>query len=1152
MYALLKKMPMRKFEKNAARLPASSPVPKKVLLKIERRRMLEKNVERIYRNALAVFLNQATDNVDAWFGKLFPDASPGSIDAIQRVKGENDAANQMKIFDSAITHFFFLQWLYNRRSYFVKPNDEAAAANNYQKLKTWIELLYDLRNYWSHVDHDQIFLNGAPLEEVNELLLDLYMQACAESKVKIPGGYRGAKGVNVSVVEMGENVNGGYGAVEVNKLSLTGTLFYACLFLDGGQVTGFLESMEQSSCDAKVLHERLKWRKNYPNVPYPKCFTNNKNRFLYARDVYRYWQLRRHGASFAVDEALSKKEACFSMLEYLKSCPKETLTLSGIRRRSMDALVDGYEYEVRKKDEFFGWALAYWDEEMRRLGITDWQWAHHEDAEKIQDARNELEQKAKEAGKPYHFPRYQKVVFGIPQNTDERLSYRNDENRFTYFLLKEVKEVSEVEEVSEVTEPTRAMFRYKHPDGKMVIGLMGGRLLCSVLEWYFYKFPIGREDQEDGDRRGFWMKFFHACFTHIEATQRTAKPKASVSREQVEKRIGFLSKKYSGKIDQPHQMSQFILDTWNQIISYGCTANRECANDSKGRLGAKNGYRELLRYLLLMDSNGGEEQRKQAHKSLTGTLKQLGRSKSIESYFQVINSAFSECEPSASPFPLKKALTVCQHFDLCRQYREKMLDKFEKKLAAEFNVDDWRPAYEMRWLGLRDARTPQSARQASPATAKAPLQTDVVNVDSGSYPAAGLPRDVRHLKDEAWQSYLKTLNGGCVEKIHSQIYPSPNGCTLLIPAFYENATYTPANKHAGSIRDHKRLYLIRRQDTVLSHIAYKKWCSVAEGTLHNLILQNVSCQMVDFSLPVGGLFIHFYYREFKQDRYLLPPNLTEKICNLLQSRGIVRKGAHIDFSSMKPSYKSILAMLTKKQQYRKLLTQQEQALPVEEKEKVWEERFARLEPLIFYPTREEGRFYFDELFQSYLICRRTFLNKIYQLEETYTVDRKAGERYADFDTYANSLAEKGYLDEAGKRKLIAIRNAAIHNDIPPQKYLPQDNNLVKTVQNTTNRQYFNYFGEGILLINSIMAQLSAPTQEPEEELAQEPMQELAQEPKEEAKEQDKNQRRLSKKEIKQRTRENREKRRKRREYVVSDYTFGSLLSAALKGGDTSS
>ncbi|MDR0566241.1 MAG: hypothetical protein LBG47_04280 [Prevotellaceae bacterium] len=1022
---------------------------------------MKKEVGEKYRNALAVFLNLATDNVEEWLRSV-PNI-PENITAIDALENKDDVEAQKQLFDSAVSHFYFLEWLYGKGAYFTKPNDEAAADKNCQTLAVYIKLLYGLRGYWSHVDHDEILLTGKPLREMNRMLLGLYMQACAESKTYIPEKYKGSAGINRVAMEISEDV---YTMTKViPKLSLTGAVFFTCLFLDGGQINNFLESLEQSCYTVEELYAQTENLKSWLLMPYSENPAGKGKDFLYARDVYKYWQLRGRRAAVISDAALDEKEACIDMFEYLKRCPREALKLSDAKRgKNSRILFSGHAYDIREKDKFFDWALAFWDDEMARLGIADWQWARHQATEKIQKAREKLDQQAKETGRPYHLPRHEKVAFGIPQDPQERASCRSGEHGATYFLLKESgaegdSKADKTASAAAGDKATRALFRCKRSDGKMVIGQMSGRLLCSVLEWYFYKFPVGK-DEYDAERSAFWMKFFHACFSHIENEQRAAKPKANASREQVKNRIGYLRKQYSAAVKQPHRQMQFILSTWNQIISYGCAKNRETAGSNKIK------YQKLRCYLSLMTANV-KEQLERAHADMVKLLENWGKNKSNEPYFEVINSAFSECGVSNIPSAVEKPLTVGEHVDLCKRYRLEMLNAFEEKLAAAFNVDDWRPAYEMRWLGLSDARTPQAARQASPATAKARPQTNVINVDNGSYPAAGLPRDVRHLAEENWQRYLKTLNGGCVEKIHPLIHPSPNGCTLLIPAFYENAAYTPSSRHSSSIRDHKRLYLIRRQDTVISHIAYKKWCSIEGKKVQDLVLQNFSHQNLEFDLPVGSVFIRFYYRYFKQNRHHLPPKLSKSICDLLQKRGFVQEGDHIDFSCMKPVCK---AELTHEEQCRRLLSKQEQALPADQKEKLRKKYFERMDSVIFQPDRENGKLYFDEILQSYAICRRAMVDKIHRLERVcraaYKITRNDGECYTDFEVYANKLVEKGHINEQEQAKLIKIRNAAFHGDIPEENYAPQD--LLKKVKKNPDRPYFDYFGEGNALIGKIL------------------------------------------------------------------------------------
>jgi hypothetical protein len=1016
----------------------------------------EKRID--YRNVLSVYLNLATDNVDIWLKKLFPDERISEIKNLN-FEDESEIEYGIYIFESAKSHFFFLNRLYENEylDYFKKPNDETTIVNNYPKLMLWINLLYDLRNYWTHVDHDKITLTGKELKELNEILINiLYLEACNESKTKIPEQYENALGINIVKKVKIDDDNYEIEGI-TDELSITGIIFYACLFLDGKQINDFFESMTQSRYSLSELNERMYFRKKNPDVPYPEKLTKAKKDFLHACDVYRYWQLRGHRANIVSTYDLDAKESCFGMLEYLKRCPKEYLDLNNpASDKNSEIIIDDKEYSIRQKDKFFDWMLAFWDEEMQCLDINGWQWARHQTTEKIKETKKDLEKEAKENGCLYHFPRYQKVLFDIPENEEERLNYNRHEYGFPYFLLKD----------DNSDKATNAMFRYKNSDDEMVIGLMNSRLLCSVFEWYLYKFPINGE-HDNNHKKEFWKRFFNACYAYIASTQRITKQKTNVTKEQIEKRIKFLRAKYDENPDNMHRKLQYILDTWNQIISYGCDTNMEHANDFNGRLGAKNGYQKLLTCLSLMN-NSLEERRKQTHRDMINILKQLGMLKSKESYFTVINNAFIKCRITNSPFPLNKATTIEEHFDLCKNYRIKILKSFEENLAATFDVDKWRPAYEMRWMGLSDARTPQAARPTSIVRDKKPLNTNIINVDNGSYPAVGLPRDVRHLMEQNWQDYLIGISNGCLESPHAKIYPSPNDCTLVIPEFYKNAEYKAHDENSAIIYKRKRLYLIRRQDTVISHIAYKKWCEATRQLVEGWALQSFDYQRQKLDLPVGKIFIRFSYRYFKQNRYQLSPELTERICNLLVKRHIVNKGDIIDFNNLVPADKSVL---TVKEQYIRLLSKEEQMLSAAEKEKLREERFNRMNSLIFYPSTEKGKLYFDEILQNYIICRRVIIDKIHELEHkclaAKIIRRKPSENRIGFAAYTKCLVSNGYINEEEQEKLRNIYTSAFHGNIPDEENVPK--NLIAETKD--KKQYFDYFGEGITLINKILGKL---------------------------------------------------------------------------------
>lgn len=1027
--------------------------------------MKKKSSKEIYRNAFAVYLHLAADNVVQWLNLNVADKK----DAVERLKGESSPENKAQFWSAARKNIYFIEWAAKNGRYFHPDRVEGKTTEeieqeNYLKLLDWIKVLFDIRNYWSHTKHNTVLL---PVE-LNDILLEFYLQACATSTGKIPDRYKGSEGLNYCLKEkvMDDEDIEIYNITGLTtELSITGYMFFTCLFLDGQQINSFLEDMEQSVYSFDMLGKRSEFRLNHPREQYPEELTEKKKQFLYARDVYTYWRVRGHRDNIIEEHSLDEKEDYYSMLEYLKRCPKERLELVDAEPDENNKFCIAEEiYDVREKDKFMEFTLEFWDEEMGRLRLTDWSWAHHQSADEKHKIKLELEKQGQESGRPYRFPRYKKVIFDLHLDEDSLLNYRNDEHGFPYYLLKDESDTF-----------VQAMFRYKHPNGKTVIGLMGSRLLCSVMEYYLWKFPVTDYSHEtERERKDFWNIFFKACYNQIAEFKRNEKEKPFVTSEQVENRIDLLAERYEAMTEDEeistHRKITFILQTWNQIISYGRTTNLEHAIDSKGIIGGKNGYQELMRYLTLLD-NDILDKGKQAHESLMRLLNQLGTLKSKESYFSVINKAFQSTKVSNSPFALKKHETLDEQFNLCKNYRNAKLETFRTKLN-DFNPEDWRPAYEMRWLGLHDGRTIEASQQTKPAELRETPPTHIVNIDNKQYSAMGLPRDIRHFTDTIFRM---NIDADTLEKVHANIYPSPNGCTLLIPDFY-----TRDGVELGTIRGNqhgrKRLFLIRRQDTALSHQAYLKGVKFEKKPLNGIELKNTNFQEIEMQLPVKEgdvtiLFVRFFYRYFKQNRYQLPMQLTKQLCKLLVERKLMEIGDEMKFNRLQLVSKETMNY----DQRNELLSNEEKKLPLAEKQKLIEERFARIKPMMFKPSTDSTQFYLSELLDSYTICRRAMVEKLFQLERLtlelypHIVENEAG--YIPFANILDCLSENGMLvDKTEKDKLNQIRNAAFHCKLPEPDYLPAE--LLKPINDKkkgkVEKHFLDIFGTGLEITNRIV------------------------------------------------------------------------------------
>lgn len=1036
----------------------------------------KKEPKEIYRNALAVYLNMAVDNLPKWLNLEEPERQ--YLEKILDNFGKNNNIEKMRsIWGAAQKNIYFIEWAVNNKRYFAPDPEEESMQDvvlkdNYAKLLGFVKMLVKIRNYWSHIKHSNSVIENE-LKKSNELkdfLLELYLRACGSTEVEIPQMYKGSEGLYVCDKDPKSEPEPFKVICITNEFSITGYVFYTCMFLDGQQINSFMEAMEQSNYKFDELEKRRMFRLTNPKEAYPDELTKKTKGFLYARDVYVNWRVRGHRDNVFEEHSLDDKEAYYSMLEYLKRCPKERMELlNGVPDLMKQYSVEDTLYDVREKNKFMEWGLEFWDNEIERLSaispksnpLATWKWGHHQSAYYKHKIKVELEKEAKEHGRPYRFPRYQKVVFDLPTTDEEKLNYRNDEHGFPYYLIKDDSNTF-----------TKAMFHYEFMNGEKVIGLMGSRLLCSILEYYLWKYPVtDTSDVTESNRRKFWVELFKACYFYIKDFSVPEKEKNLVSQEKMEKRIDLLTERYKAITEdekiRTHSKILFILDTWNQMLTFGQPTNLAHANDSdKGVIGGKNGYQELMRCLSKMDDL--EENRNIAYEELCKKLQILGKDKTKTSYFYIINSSFQKYGVSKSPTELNKCQTIDSIFDLCKKYREAMLAKF-RLLLIDFSIDTLRPAYEMRWLGLSDSRTHEASQQTKP-TGSRTLETNIINVDKRQYSAVGLPRDIRQLP-----GLSKYIDAEDLQNIHAKIYPSPNNCTLLIPDFYtKNGVELSTLRGDQSVR--KRLFLIRRQDTVLSHIAYQKGIKAEGRITEDMQLINSNFQETEMTLPINKegitiLSIRFYYRYYKQNRYQLPKKLTTDLCELLVSRNILQKGDVIKFNRMELVPKETL----KRNELMSHLSKEEQLLPENEILKIIEERYAAIKTNVFKPSNICSLFYMDELLNSYTICRRAIIEKLFKLEQRVLTisNMKIEDTFIKFICISNWLFENMIIDESEKILLEKIRNAAMHCNIPSSEYLPIDIIDETKFKDTTveKKQFLNIFGKGMEITNEILNRL---------------------------------------------------------------------------------
>jgi len=512
--------------------------------------MAHDKIIRLYRNTLCVYSNIAADNIDKWLHK-------------QKPSKKATFEEQAKIVNAAYKNIYFVEWAINNGVFFLpESNDsseqEKAIKENYCRLLGVIQLLDNVRNYWSHLKHNKTIiaanLDGknnetvknksensnnedtcnAVLSGLKDFITQAYVAACSETGVKIPDKYKASEGLFACVKKPEED----YKVIKItSEFTITGFVFYICLFLDGQQINEFLEAMEQSVYNFDELADRQNFRLTHPKVKYPESLSKKIKDFFYARDVYTYWRVRGHRDNILEDKTLDEKEDYYSLLEYLKRCPKERLEL--VEESPTDKnefVIDNVSYDVREKNKFMEWGLEFWDNEIERLmkiypesKLDMWKWGHHQTADYKHKIKLELKQQAENQGRPYQFPRYEKVVFDLPETEEERRNYRNDEHGFTYYLLKDDSNTF-----------SQAMFSYQFLNGKKVIGLMGSRMLCSILEYYFWKYPVtDTEKNTENMRRDFFVNLFKSCYLFISKLEKPKKEKLVATSEKIKQRILF-------------------------------------------------------------------------------------------------------------------------------------------------------------------------------------------------------------------------------------------------------------------------------------------------------------------------------------------------------------------------------------------------------------------------------------------------------------------------------------------------------------------------------------------------------------------------------------------------------------------------------------
>lgn len=1011
----------------------------------------------------------------------------GAIEKIIASKKEDELTVELPVTAARklYTHFYFIERLFSdvefkaNKDLTERANEEnRIEVKQAQELTVWLILLGRIRNYCSHEVHSEPI--ASDFKSIRNLLELLYLEAVHHAKNRIPDKY------NTIGCLYKEN-NG------KEHFSFTAQVFIICLFLEKGSVNNFLEEIEIEHLPVASEEERAAFRlRANPGDPYPEHLRAPLKKILYARDVYSYWAMRGHRSYLPVTTNSLYKEKYFSILEYLKRIPNERLTEKNadykITQRSgsendirkhfqAELQIDGknYSFDVREKNRFMEWALEFWEAEYKacKAGKADikWEWARHAAVKDKKEKKEAAMIRERQAGRVSEriqsLRRHEKIVWEIPEDEELRLNNNGDENGYSYYFEKD-----------ENGEDSQALFRCTTIVGKQktqtIIGLMGRKMLCSILEEYLVEFPINNQADNAAKKRSFFEKIIKFCNNYVAKDYPELickKEKHIILSHEIEQRIAYLHQKYErqSKEFNLHKRIIIIAETWNQMITCGTNNNPLHALDCKESIGGRNAYKEIIKRLSLMSPHPISVEDKLRQKQLQGSrekgskalialLKSLkGRTK--YSYYQQINNCLNFCVDKRLATAVKKDVADCQTikelFEQCIQYRMDTLQFYANRLkGTPFNPDAWKPNAEMRWLGLKDLRTPQ-ARQSDEVPPK-PLSTGILNVDRHQHTAVGMPFKLKRPS-------------------HQKVYDS--SLNIIIPEFYIPQNRTVWKGMTGPQK--KRLYQVRREDTLLSHIAHyygrKAEIPIDGVSLINKKFQDIQIMMrivhPDDKKPLAS--ISFYYRHFKQNRYRLPRKITVGIIKLLVKRNLIKHGEVIPHNNLCLVSKEQLTETEKltyfSERSYETLSREEQLAKIDEKLSVISS------DMVFIPKKNESKYYLSDLLTSYTICRKVFIKKVLRLEDAvikrYSLQSKKDKHYLSFIEITDALLTNSILTENEIKVLSSLRNAAFHSDVPPTDYLPEDKDLIKRTNKENAKEYLDIFGRGFQLINKCMEEI---------------------------------------------------------------------------------
>lgn len=841
----------------------------------------KKDTAHFYKPTLALYTNIAVNTMQSLI-KPYKD----TFRPHKALKALCEKIDDVECQDEIIYYVDKFKAIYPFVNHIIHPAD--TDKDCLKKIYKWVSLLKDIRNKHSHSKYKKLNLDRNIVEEIQDLY-DIAIENTRSIKdrdIQVLLKYK-------DIFEQSE---------EEYYLTFTGIVFYITLFLRIQDINAFLGLLIQAVVQrddrgGKIVHDcRQRFKNRHPDSikPFLGYLQVRNKDFLYKNEVYLHWAIRGFLGSSS-DKKVKDQIRFFELMNYLKKCPLERVKIRYkddvpkeqrterclIRERAKKThawvVLRNNVYVLRAKNNFINYALDYWEDQLTEQfpDGTEWKWAHFSSEEQRQN------NKRKKNFEKLNFQ--ETVIWNKPQ---EDICNEENEPIFPYYI-----------------EANNLFFRLKKDDN-YIVGMMSVNVLYDLLRNYF----------SAEDRTAYIANVFEETWKYVNQylnythTYKKQNPNLAVpNKYSYDKAMSLVQEKgFSEKINVSETLNWSIekevddttleckikqrviyLKTYYERIKRG-TSNAKKVRETIRAWFAILNYGKTKNWAHAFDLEEKDNSIVSQYKHLTYYLSRLGKpNQSLSDEFDnyLSNTGLTELLQKKQPNILHDCHNLNQYFNNAMDYRLEILNHYEELLALPFNRADWKPVESLRWLKIR---TPERARkypkQSPVQTQKVKLQVfpSVLNMEKGVYFAARavpLPHNF----------YTKIFDA---QKQEERV---PIG---LVSDFY---TVNMKLYKAGHFR---KLYSVKQQDMVLSHIAAHYAGKLSTYSYQSLTLANNDFQTIEFSVPYTinsrEITVCYYYPYFKQSYYKLSPELLTGLLEAALQYDKIPADGKIYFNSLKP------------------------------------------------------------------------------------------------------------------------------------------------------------------------------------------------------------------------------------------------------------